>query len=55
MGRPKQLNMQQVKKLKESNGSPVEIQQIEIQPGAEFSRELDIRENDVMLINLIKH
>lgn len=55
MGRPAQLNLQQVQKLKEQNGSPVAIQQIEIKPGVPFSRELDIRENDVVLINLIKH
>jgi xylan 1,4-beta-xylosidase len=55
MGRPGQLNLQQVKKLKEQNGSPLEIGQIEIKPGAAFFREFDIRENDVVLINLIKH
>ena len=55
MGRPGQLNRQQVKKLKEQNGSPVAIQQIEIKPGTVFFREFDIRENDVILLNLIKH
>lgn len=55
MGSPRQLSMQQVKKLKEQNGSPVAIQQIEIKPGAAFSREFKIRENDVILLNLIKH
>ncbi|WP_091380443.1 GH39 family glycosyl hydrolase [Mucilaginibacter mallensis] len=55
MGRPAQLSLQQVQKLKEQNGSPVATWQIEIKPGAAFSRELDIRENDVVLINLIKH
>jgi len=55
MGRPRQLTLQQVKKLKEQNGAPVAIQQIEVKPGTTFSREFDIRENDVILINLIKH
>jgi xylan 1,4-beta-xylosidase len=56
MGRPKQLNRQQVEKLKKQNdGSPVATQQIEIKPNSVFSREFDIRENDVVLINLIKH
>ena len=54
MGRPKQLNRQQVEKLKEQNGSPVAIRQIEIKPNAKYSSEIDIRENDVILVNLIK-
>lgn len=54
MGRPGQLNLQQVKKLKEQNGAPVAIRQIEIKPGAVFSHEFNIWENDVLLINLIK-
>lgn len=55
MGRPGQLNLQQVKKLKQQNGSPIEIRQIEIKPGAVLSSDFDIRENDVILINLVKH
>jgi len=55
MGRPGQLNLQQVKKLKEQNGAPLEIRQIEIKPGIVLSSDFDIRENDVVLINLIKH
>jgi xylan 1,4-beta-xylosidase len=54
MGRPGQLNRQQVEKLKEENGSPVAKQAIEIKPNAVYSREFDIRENDVILVNLIK-
>ena len=54
MGRPKQLNKQQVGKLKEQNGSPIAIRQIEIKPGAKYSSEVEIRENDVILVNLIK-
>jgi len=54
MGRPAQLNMQQVEKLKEENGSPVAKRQIEIKPNSGYSQELDIRENDVILVNFIK-
>ncbi|SDP29067.1 xylan 1,4-beta-xylosidase [Mucilaginibacter sp. OK268] len=54
MGRPGQLNRQQVEKLKGENGSPVAKQDIEIKPNTVYSREFNIRENDVVLINLIK-
>jgi xylan 1,4-beta-xylosidase len=56
MGKPGQLNRQQVEKLKkQNNGSPVVRQQIEIRSNAAFSKEFDIRENDVILVNLVKH
>jgi xylan 1,4-beta-xylosidase len=55
MGRPNQLNRQQVEKLKEENGSPVAKQEIVIKPNTVYSREFDIRENDVILVNLIKN
>ena len=56
MGRPGQLNRQQVEKLKnQNNGSPIIREQIEIKSNAVFSKEFDIRENDVMLVNLVKH
>lgn len=56
MGKPDQLNRQQVEKLKkQNNGSPVVRQQIEIRPNTAFSKEFDIRENDVILVNLVKH
>lgn len=55
MGRPGQLNRQQVEKLKsQNNGSPVVKQPIEIKANAAFSQEFDIRENDVILVNLVK-
>lgn len=55
MGRPGQLSRQQVDKLKsQSNGKPEMTQQIEVESNAAFSREIDIRENDVILINLVK-
>lgn len=56
MGRPGQLNRQQVEKLKSiSNGKPVITQQIEINSKNIFSKEIDIRENDVILVNLVKN
>jgi xylan 1,4-beta-xylosidase len=55
MGKPNQLNKQQVELLKNKNdGSPVATQQIEIKPGGSFSKDLNIRENDVIMVNLIK-
>jgi len=56
MGRPGQLNKQQVEKLKNlSNGKPVLKQQIEIKSNAAFSKEIVIRENDVVFIKLVKN
>lgn len=56
MGRPDQLNRQQVEKLKsQNNGVPLARQQIEIKANVIFEKEFDIRENDVILIDLIKH
>lgn len=55
MGRPAQLSRQQVEKLKNlSSGKPAAVQQIEIKPNTAFSKEIDIRENDVIMINLVK-
>ena len=55
MGKPKQLNKQQVEKLEKHNdGSPVSIEIIEVKANEPFSKELEIRENDVFLLNLIK-
>ena len=55
MGKPNQLNRQQVEKLKDqNNGKPVATQQIEIKPNVAFSKEIDIRENDVIMVNLVK-
>lgn len=55
MGKPNQLNKKQVEKLKkQNNGSPVATQQIEIKPNSSFSKEFEMRENDVYLINIIK-
>jgi len=55
MGKPAQLNRQQVEELKKhNNGSPVQVETIEIKAGETFTKELDLRENDVFLLNLIK-
>jgi len=55
MGKPKQLNKQQVEELKRHNdGSPVSTEVIEVKANTVFFKELDIRENDVFLLNMIK-
>lgn len=55
MGKPKQLNKQQVTDLKShNNGSPVVTEIIEVKGNTVFLKELDIRENDVFLLNLVK-
>jgi xylan 1,4-beta-xylosidase len=53
--RPKQLTKEQVEQIKKLNdGSPVSAEIIKIKTGVIFSKELDIRENDVFLLNMIK-
>jgi len=55
MGRPAQLNRMQVEQLKNQNdGSPIQTETIEIKANEPFSKELDIRENDVIMVNLVK-
>ena len=55
LGRPDQLTKEQVEQIKlQNNGSPVSTEIIKIESGTVFSRELDIRENDVFLIELIR-
>jgi len=55
MGRPKQLNKQQVEELKRQNdGSPVSTEMVEVEGDGIFSKEFDIRENDVIMLNLVK-
>jgi len=55
MGKPQQLNRQQVENLKKhNNGSPVSIESVEIKQDGAFLKELDIRENDIFMLNLIK-
>ena len=53
MGKPAQLNKQQVEKLKsKNNGAPVVTEMIAVTNN--FTKELELRENDVLFINLIK-
>ncbi|WP_232373213.1 GH39 family glycosyl hydrolase [Pinibacter aurantiacus] len=55
MGRPGRLNRQQVEKLKsQSSGKPSAIYQITIKANTALSKVIDIRENDVVMINLVK-
>ncbi|HOT14766.1 MAG TPA: glycoside hydrolase [Bacteroidales bacterium] len=55
LGRPAQLTKLQVEQIKKINdGSPVGKEIITIQEGGVFSKELDIRENDVYFLKLIK-
>ena len=55
LGRPNQLSRLQVAQIKKINdGSPVSSEIIKVKTGATFSKELDIRENDVYFLNLIK-
>jgi xylan 1,4-beta-xylosidase len=55
MGKPRQLNRMQVEELKKQNdGSPILTETITIGSDMTFSKELDIRENDVFLLKLVK-
>lgn len=55
MGSPKQLTKRQVEELqRQNNGSAVETQTIQVKSNVPCSKELDIRENDVILLNLVK-
>lgn len=55
MGKPSQLTRQQVAQIKSQNdGSPVSKEIIAIKSGAPFTKELEIRENDVFFLNLIR-
>ncbi|MBN1998393.1 glycoside hydrolase [candidate division KSB1 bacterium] len=53
MGRPGQLTKEQVRKIKElNNGSAVSSEEINVENGSAFLKELEIRENDVFLITM---
>jgi xylan 1,4-beta-xylosidase len=55
MGSPKQLTAKQVETIKKmNNGAPVSTEIIEIKANTPISKELDLRENDVYLVNLRK-
>ena len=55
LGKPNQLTKLQVEQLKKQNdGSPIAKEIITVKEGTPYAKELDIRENDVFLLNLIK-
>ncbi len=55
MGRPSQLSKQQVEQIKElNNGTPISSEIVKVKKGDLFLKELDICENDVFFLNLIK-
>jgi xylan 1,4-beta-xylosidase len=55
MGRPAQLTLQQVEQIKKQNdGSPFLKEIVHIKAASSFSRQLDIRENDVLLLKMVK-
>ncbi len=55
MGRPSQLSKQQVEQIKElNNGSPISSEIVNVKEGAAFLKILDMSENDVLFLNLIK-
>ncbi|WPV65375.1 GH39 family glycosyl hydrolase [Chitinophaga sp. LS1] len=55
LGKPVQLNRQEVEQIKKQNdGSPVTREMIAVKAGVPFTKELEIRENDVFFLNMIK-
>ncbi len=55
MGKPSQLTKLQVEQIKKQNdGSPISKEIVKVKTGIPFSKELDIRENDVYFLNMIK-
>ena len=55
MGKPNQLTKQQVEQIKKLNdGTPVSSEKVTVSKGTAFSKELDIRENDVYLMKLVR-
>lgn len=55
LGRPDQLTKQQVEQIKKiNNGAPVSAEIINVKNGKAYTKELDLSENDVFLVNLVK-
>ncbi len=55
MGRPAQLSKVQVDQIKKQNdGSPISVEIIKVKQDQSFTKELDLRENDVYLLNFVK-
>jgi xylan 1,4-beta-xylosidase len=56
MNKPKQFTKQQVEQIKKLNdGAPVSHEMVQVKTDAAFVKELDLRENDVFLLNIIKY
>lgn len=55
IGKPSQLSKTQVEQIRKQNdGSPVSREIVTVKDGIPFSKELDIRENDVFFLNFIR-
>ncbi|MDD5186042.1 MAG: glycoside hydrolase [Paludibacter sp.] len=55
MNKPNQLSKQQVEQIKKLNdGSPVSTETIHVKANEPFVKELELRENDVFFLNLIR-
>ncbi|MBN2807370.1 MAG: hypothetical protein JXR22_12000, partial [Prolixibacteraceae bacterium] len=55
LGRPKQLTKKQVEQIKKINsGAPISGEIIKVKADGVFTKELNLRENDVYFLNLIK-
>ena len=55
MGRPNQLTKLQVEQIKKQNdGSPVSTETINVKGNEVFVKKLELRENDVYFLNIIK-
>jgi xylan 1,4-beta-xylosidase len=55
MGKPGQLDRQQVEQIKDQNsGAPLSREIVAVKDGKPLVKELELRENDVYLVKLIK-
>lgn len=55
MGKPTQLTKPQVDEIKKiNNGSPVSTEIVKVKANEPFTKELNLRENDVFLLDLVK-
>lgn len=55
MGKPSQLTRQQLAEIKSKNdGKPFINETVTIKADGKFTKEIDLRENDVILVNLVK-
>lgn len=55
LGKPAQLTRQQVEQIKRQNdGTPIQKEIVTIKNGGVFSKEMELHENDVFFLNLVK-